>query len=392
MSDPSPRPYKIAVVAACPFPYPRGTPIRIYRMAEALASRGHAVHVVAYHLGQSFEETPFKLHRTPPIPTYRKTSPGPSYQKIFLIDPLLAVKLYQVVRKHRVDLIHAHHYEGLIAAWPVARLTGLPLVFDVHTLLASELPQYKLNLPKAFLRWAGNLLDHTLPAQADHIVTVGDSVRKKLIEEIGLSADRVTTVYTGIEKGFGRPPSPVSVSSLRTLIYAGNLADYQGVDLMLKAFRLVLDQRPDTLLKIVSGNPISPYQAMIRSLRLENNLIMENADYFRLPAVLHTAMIALNPRPRADGILVKLLNYMAAGCAIVSFSGSGEIIQHERTGLLVAGAEVEMFASAILRLLENPELAQKLGAAAQSTAQDVFVWEKSVMLFEAIYDKLVDKL
>ncbi|HLD92679.1 MAG TPA: glycosyltransferase family 4 protein [Anaerolineales bacterium] len=392
MIESSRRQYKIAVVAACPFPYPRGTPVRIYRMAEALANRGHSVHVVAYHLGQSFEETPFKLHRTPPIPTYRKTSPGPSYQKIFLIDPLLAVKLYQVVRKHRVDLIHAHHYEGLIAAWPVARLTGLPLVFDVHTLLASELPQYKLNLPKAFLRWAGNLLDHTLPAQSDHIVTVGDSVRKKLIEEIGLSADRVTTVYTGIEKGFGRPPSPVSVSSLRTLIYAGNLADYQGVDLMLKAFRLVLDQRPDTLLKIVSGNPISPYQAMIRSLRLENNLIIENADYFRLPAVLHTAMIALNPRPRADGVLVKLLNYMAAGCAIVSFSGSGEIIQHERTGLLVAGAEVEMFASAILRLLENPELAQKLGAAAQSTAQDVFVWEKSVMLFEAIYDKLVDKL
>lgn len=360
-------------------------------MAEALASRGHAVHVVSYHLGQRFEEFPFTIHRIFPIPTYRKTSPGPSFQKIFLVDPLLTLKLYRVVRKYRVDLIHAHHYEGLIAGGLVARLTGVPLVFDIHTLLASELPQYKLSLPASFLRWIGNLLDHTLPARADHIVTVTDSLRRKLVEEIGIPSARVTTVYTGIEEGFDRQPRPALESAQRTLIYTGNLADYQGVDLMLKAFRVVLDQRPDTFLKIVSGSPISPYQAMIRNLRLEDKLIVENANYFQLPAVLHSAMIALNPRPQADGLLAKLLNYMASGRAIVSFSGSGEIIQHERTGLLVPGRDPDLFAGAILRLLADPDFAHKLGAAAQSTVQDVFVWEKSVMLFEAIYDKLVNK-
>ena len=42
----------IAMVAACPFPAPRGTPIRALRLAEALAARGHRVHVVTYHYGQ----------------------------------------------------------------------------------------------------------------------------------------------------------------------------------------------------------------------------------------------------------------------------------------------------------------------------------------------------
>jgi len=42
---------RIAMIAACPFPWPRGTPIRIHRIAEAVARRGHAVHVVTYHLG-----------------------------------------------------------------------------------------------------------------------------------------------------------------------------------------------------------------------------------------------------------------------------------------------------------------------------------------------------
>lgn len=390
MTDPSPGLYKIAVVAACPFPYSRGTPIRIYRMAEALASRGHEVHVVTYHLGQNIQELPFTIHRIPPIRTYRKTSPGPSYQKLFLVDPLLSLKLYQVVRKYRVDVIHAHHYEGLIAALPVARITRVPLVFDIHTLLGSELPQYKLSLPASFLRWIGNMLDHALPGRADHIVTVTDSLRRKLVGEIGISADRVTSVYTGIDEGFDGQPHRTTEAAKRTLIYAGNLAEYQGIDLMLQAFRLVLDQKPDTLLKIVSENPITSYQAMIRKLHLENNLILENVDYFQLPAALHSAMIALNPRPQADGLLAKLLNYMAAGRAIVSFSGSGEILQHEHTALLVPGREPKMFAGAILRLLADPDLAERLGAAAQSKVQDVFVWKKSVLLFEAIYDKLIN--
>src|SRR3546814_17416178 len=107
------RAFAVAMVAACPFPYPRGTPARIYRMAEALIERGHTVHVVTYHLGQERGSVPFPIHRTPAVPTYRKTEPGPSYQKLFLIAPLLAAALLRGVRTHPVDLIHAHHYEGL---------------------------------------------------------------------------------------------------------------------------------------------------------------------------------------------------------------------------------------------------------------------------------------
>ena len=50
--SPNHRSFTVAVVAACPFPAPRGTPIRILRLSEALAARGHRVHVVAYDAGQ----------------------------------------------------------------------------------------------------------------------------------------------------------------------------------------------------------------------------------------------------------------------------------------------------------------------------------------------------
>jgi hypothetical protein len=83
--------YKIAMVAACPFPYPRRTPIRIFRLAEALTHRGHEIHVVTYHFGDVVN-APFKIHRIPDVRTYRKYSPGPSYQKLMVLDQLLLFK------------------------------------------------------------------------------------------------------------------------------------------------------------------------------------------------------------------------------------------------------------------------------------------------------------
>lgn len=385
-----PSQYKVAVVAACPFPYPRGTPIRIQRMSESLAARGHEVHVVTYHLGERLTDLPFAVHRIPDIPTYRKTSPGPSYQKIFLVDLLLAIKLYSVVKNQKIDLIHAHHYEGLIAGWLVSRLTGIPVVFDVHTLLSSELPHYELGLPSFLQRGIAAWLDRVLPPRADHVIAVTNTIRDKLTAEIGLPADRVTTVYSAVEADHFHSASLVDAESApRTLIYTGNLAAYQGVDLMLRAFRLVLDRKPDTVLKIVTDASIDPHRNLIEELGLKDNLVVEYSDYFHLPAALHTARIALNPRLQADGLPAKLLNYMATGRAIVSFAGSGEILHDERTGLLVREESVESFAGAILRLLDDPRLAERLGRAAQEEVQEFFVWESMVKIIEEIYARVL---
>ena len=87
------RRFKIAMVAACPFPWPRGTPIRIFRMADALGRRGHEVHVVTYHLGEACSGAPFHIHRIPSVATYRKYSPGPTIQKLLIPDLLLVLKM-----------------------------------------------------------------------------------------------------------------------------------------------------------------------------------------------------------------------------------------------------------------------------------------------------------
>jgi len=380
----------VAVVAACPFPYPRGTPIRILRMAESLVARGHHVEVITYHLGQRVVDLPFKVHRIPHVPTYRRLAPGPSYQKLLLIDPLLTARVSSVVQSGRFDVLHAHHYEGLLASLPAARRLKMPVVFDVHTLLSSELPHYSLGLPKGLLRLIGDALDRMLPKRADHIVAVTNGIRNRLMHEIGIPAGKITTVYTGAEAELFRvTATPDPRITERTLIYTGTLEQYQRIDLMLMAFRRVLNQQPDVRLKIVSDTPLDAYASLIRDLELRGHVDLVHADYFQLPEMLHSAMIALSPRVVCDGLPMKVLNYMATGRAIVAFAGSAEIIEHDRTGIVVEDNDVEAFSAAILRLLDEPQRAQELGRNARARVEEFFVWKSAVMALEKIYSGLL---
>jgi hypothetical protein len=120
------RPLRIAMIAACPFPSPRGTPIRIFRMAEALAHLGHEVHVATYHIGDDTGPLPFEVHRIPHVSFYRRSDPGPTYGKLMVLDPLLGRSLRRLIRTARFDVIHAHHYEGLLVAKSLPARIGRP--------------------------------------------------------------------------------------------------------------------------------------------------------------------------------------------------------------------------------------------------------------------------
>jgi glycosyltransferase involved in cell wall biosynthesis len=383
--------FRIATIAACPFPYPRGTPARIFRVAEALAHRGHEVHVVTYHLGQNVEDVPFKVYRTPEIKTYQKCSPGPTYQKLLVLDLLLAVKLLQVLRKHQIDVIHAHHYEGLLVAAAVQKLTNHPIIYDAHTLLQSELPFYGLGLSKKIKKLVGGFLDRQLPQLADYTISVTDGLTEKLIQEAKLIPEKITTITNGVECDHFDLASNdylLPENDPKILIFTGNLASYQGIELMLQAFRQVLNQRQNVYLRIVSNSRFDDYEALANGLGIREHIDILPSDFHSLPRHFAEADIALNPRVDCDGIPLKLLNYMAAGKAIVSFDGSAKVIEHNKTGLVVEDGNTTAFAQAICRLLDSPMLARQLGANAKNQVKAEHTWQIMAQRTEDVYESV----
>ncbi|MFN0151717.1 MAG: glycosyltransferase family 4 protein [bacterium] len=429
------RRFAIAMVAACPFPSPRGTPLRIEKLAAALAARGHEVHVVTYHLAVGDAPAGVHVHRTRALPFRGALAPGPTLDKLAILDPLLVGRLRGVLARHTIDVVHAHHYEGLAVALAAARFAGHaapPVVYDAHTLLASELPEYRLPMSRGAARGIGAFIDARLPRRAAHVVAVTERLRARLVAEFGVAAARASVVPNGVERAFfdacGRaiaargsveaspPPPPLPPSSLSaslsaalsaapsaqasvraaTLVFSGNLAAYQGVDLMLEAFAAVRRERADVRLAVLPGAGAGVDAAALARVRdaavrfgVADAIEIAACAAAELPERLAAADIALSPRPRADGLPMKVLNYMAAALPTIAFRDAAGPLEDGRTGVLVGDATAPAFARAIVRLLDDRALATRLGVAARETIAARYTWEAAAASLETLYASLV---
>lgn len=385
-------PLKIGMIAACPFPYPRGTPVRIFRMAEALADHGHEVHVITYHLGDPHSTDAFEVHRIPAIPFYHKRDPGPSFLKLAVVDPALAAKVLAVHRRVGFDLLHAHHYEGLLAALPARLATRCPVVFDAHTLLDTELHHYRLPVPRRMTRSIARRLDRWLPGLADQIVCVSPAIRDALISQYNLPESRTSVLPNGVEleRFLALPPDPQDRQPGEIILaYAGNFSPYQRIDVLLQAFALIAAQTPEARLVLYTEDDPARLQPLLADYPAGGAVCLQPTSFEDLPGRLAEADILLNPRLDGAGHPLKLLNYMAAGKPIVSFSGSAHGLEDQTTALLIAEETPEAFALGVLELIANPALRKFLGENARAYVAEHHVWSVNARLLTELYHQLL---
>ena len=388
------------MIAACPFPWPRGTPVRIQRLAQALVEEGHTVDVITYHLGKSSENLPFKVFRIAKVFYYNRVSAGPSISKLFVLNPMLVRSLLKIGKTGDYDIIHAHHIEGVMVA-RAARVMGLnlPIVYDAHTLVGSELLDYGPAIGASIKRFVGSFLDHFFARQADSVIAVTDAIKDEFVTHDSQPADRIHVIPNGIEEDFIQRAEEARLEYAACIekknivagkpapifMYAGNTAAYQGIDLMLKAFALVEQRIPDAQLKILTHESFADYLALSDSLGITDKLSILDVLLEDLPAMLVQADVLLNPRTRCAGIPQKLLNYMAAGRPVVSFAGSAKIVIDQVDGLVVENGNIHAFSEAMLELVFNTKLGDTIAAAGLKSMQTRYSWNSAAKQTLAVY-------
>lgn len=377
---------KIAIIAACPFPWPRGTPLRAFRLAEALSRRGHVVHAITYHLGEQIE-SPFPIHRIAAVPNYRKTSPGPSLTKLFKLNPALSRLAEALHQEIRFEVVHAIHYEGILVASSAIKDT--PLVYDAHTTLAGELPDYFPGFFKPLLRTIGAKLDRRLPAKAKHIVSVSNSITKTLIRNGAAKPDYIDTIPNGVTHQLFATGSHIEPDPKR-IVFTGNDAPYQRLDLLLEGFAIALKMDPDLRLCIAGSTPFNSMNDMAKKLKIEYAVEILNIPFSDQVNQLARASIAVTPRTVCDGLPQKLLNYMAAGKAIIACEGSAGPLENGVTGLTIPNDDPSAMAEAMTKLVNDSTLAKTLGQAAAIKAKSEYSWDATAERVETIYRRLLN--
>jgi len=391
--------YSIAMVAACPFPANHGTPAAIKEMSEELARRGHLIRVVTYPLSDDIPVAGIEINRVGHVGRNREINVGPSYQRL-VFDAMLAIKLFQIVRRHEVDVIHAHNYEAMLIGGVVGRLTGVPVIYNAINTMISELPSYNFFRPRMLATGIAKLLDYVVPRMADKIIADTEELRSFILDQ-GVEPERVITIHSGVRPEMFQAGDGVRVRERFAagggplIVYTGTFDEFQGLDYLMTAFRIVHEHKPTARLLLVSSTASrtrrTRYERMATELGFGSQFAIASSTLDELPDFLAAADVAVVPRPNSPGIPTKLLNYMAAGNAIVSFKQSATILQHKVTAVLVEPATAENFAQGILHVLDNPALAQKLRANVQSFVIGRFDWPSIAVRLEAVYGSLARK-
>jgi 1,2-diacylglycerol 3-alpha-glucosyltransferase len=393
--------YSIAMVAACAFPANHGSPASVREMSDTLSQMGHAVHIVTYSTGQEDIVVRYaKVHRTGPFRPETNAKVGPSPEK-FLEDLALLRLLVRVVRRERIDIIHAHNYEaaliGVMAKW----ITGRPLLYNAVNLMSDELAGYGFIRPAWLARAIARGLDWFVPIFPDHITAVSPELRQWLIEQ-GTAERKVDTIPAGIvpEMFDNADPEKIRhrhpINGRAIVMYTGVLNAFQRIDYLLRAFAVVSKQLPDALLMMVSALVSESHQGEHKKLAKQlgiSDSIMWIAPHSLedLPSYLALADVVVISRPECPGHPVKLLNYMLAAKPIVCFEGAAKGLRHMHDAFIVPNHDCEALGNGIITLLKGRALAARLGANARITVLTNFDWRQICRRIERIYDRLLGK-
>jgi glycosyltransferase involved in cell wall biosynthesis len=201
----------------------------------------------------------------------------------------------------------------------------------------------------------------------DAVVTLTEEDRAAYQEALAGSGTRVECIPNGVPE----PLLPAATLDANVLVAAGRLTHQKGFDLLLDAFQVVAGKHPDWQLWIFGGGVRRDALAgQIERLGLAGRAHLKGTTG-RLDEQFAAASVYVLSS-RFEGLPMVLLEAMTAGLPAVAFdcpTGPGQIIAHDRSGLLVPEQDVAALAAGICELIEDPARRRAMGAAARADAE-----------------------
>lgn len=257
----------------------------------------------------------------------------------------------------------------------------MPVVGLVPHLFGSTAFQQE-SLPVAATVWAAERLMPRVYDRCDFVV-ISDSTAIDMAHR-GFAPERVHVSYPGIDPEVFVPSGPEAPEP--TLVYVGRLRRYKGVDIVIRAVeRLMKDGVSIKFLIVGQGDDAERLRKVALDLELGNRVsfrgFVSEEEKVRL---LRSAWVNVYPSPKEGW---GITNIEAAACGTPSVAsdspGLRESVLDGGTGFLVTHGDVDAWAGALRRLIEDGDVRKRMGSAAVEHARR-FRWEATAGEIEDI--------
>jgi glycosyltransferase involved in cell wall biosynthesis len=298
--------------------------------------------------------------------------------------------LQQLAQAWKTDIVHSHNCYA-----------------DVVTLVASRIgPQRFRTITTTYVwfdyrNWKRNLIQWINALAIRHFDRVTAHCENTRLETLkrGFKPHEVSTLICGFEthrvelepavRAHRRAEQGVHEAET-VLINVARFYPEKAQVFLLECFAQLLQQRRQLKLWLVGVGPLED-ELRATAARLQ---LGETVRFFGfvsdLPPLLALADVQVHPA-HIEGVPLAICEGMAAGLPIVASQVGGlpEILDQGRNGLLVSGLDHARFCAAVLSLVDDPVLAQRLGNRARSFIENEYSLRTAIGRVEATYRELV---
>jgi phosphatidylinositol alpha-mannosyltransferase len=372
---------KIALVSEYYYPVLGGITEHVYHLASSLSSKGHDVTVVtSNYLGRNGHHVPdeqdFRVVRTGwGLPVYSNGS----FARITIGK--LGAELRRLFERERFDIIHAHSpLTPILPLVAVRNSNALATVGTFHTYF-DQSRGYKL-MNREMSRHM-DMLDGKIVVSE----TCVDALSRYFNAEY-------TVIPNGVDTSSFNPEIPAVAGfddDKLNILFVGRFDPRNGLRTMIKAFGIVKRQFPGCRLIVVGDGPLRSYYHRLVDKEMARDIHFEGLINGGRPAYYAAADIYCSPCTKSSFGVV-LIEAMAAAVPIVASDNNGyqSVMEHDSQGVLVPETDTQAFADALLELLRDPSLRQRLGSAGRETALNRFSWDLVGEQIERFYLSLLD--
>jgi len=350
----------------------RGGQNQVLLTVNGLRAAGHRAALVAHPDGELRRRAEEGLELIPLAPKSE-------------MDLTAGWKLSRVIRQLRPDVLHAHDPHGVAMA-ALALSLGSATIGRPPALVASRRVDFHLK-PNSFSKWKYR--------QVDCFIAASDAIHRMLVAD-GIQADRVVTVHEGIDVERIASTPVVNVHEAFWLPHhapivgnIGALVPHKGQRHLIDAAHLVVREEPDARFIILGeGDLREQLEHQIREFHLEKHVMLPGFRTDVIGCLKAFDVFAMSSV--TEGLGTSLLDAMACARAIVATNAGGipEVVEDQKTGLLVAPRDHAAMAAAIVALLKDPGRRNALGASGLARVQARFTVERMVASTAAVYARV----
>jgi glycosyltransferase involved in cell wall biosynthesis len=299
--------------------------------------------------------------------------------------------LRRLVHEKNISLILTYHESSDFYGLVLSRFCRIPVISSRRDMSFKTRRRHRLAY-------------RILGRYFDSVVAVSDAVKKEVVRRHWFPEKRIATIYNAINVddyskiSDGRAlRDKLGIDPNYPIVgVVANMTKIKGHYYFVRAASIIHQHHPDVQFLVVGydarkpGFSIAELKQYGGTLGIAENLHFvggrrETAEFISLFDVAVLASLS-------EGFSNVILEYMAASKPVVAteVGGNPEIVVHGQTGLLVPPADGEALAEAILSVLENKEVAQRLGRAGRRRVEEKFSLDVMLKNYENLFERVIN--